>query len=86
MMDETSVGPYYATADLITLENDVMMAEAYVVAMIMPQDAEEDEEEYNDDIDDLFVKDDDIDVLVTTDDQAALVASFETTHSEEETC
>jgi hypothetical protein len=27
-----------------------MMAEAYMVAMIMPQDAEEDEEEYNDDI------------------------------------
>jgi hypothetical protein len=48
-MDETSVGPYYATPNLITSANNVMMAEAYVVAMIMPQDAKEDEE-YNDDI------------------------------------
>jgi hypothetical protein len=41
MADGTFLGPYLATADFIASTDDAAMAEAYVVTMVVPQDAEE---------------------------------------------
>jgi hypothetical protein len=61
------------------------MAEAYVVGMVVPQEQHVEEVGASNDIEALFGDSSNGDVVapVTTDEQVALIASFETAHSEE---
>jgi hypothetical protein len=47
------LGTYCTTADLVASIDDAVMAELYMVGMVMPQDAEEEDSD-NNDIEALF--------------------------------
>jgi hypothetical protein len=82
------LGHYCTAVDLIASVDDVAMAEAYVVGMVVPQEQHIQEVSASDNIEALFGDSDDSDVVapMTTDEQVALMASFETAHHEESTC
>jgi hypothetical protein len=81
------LGPYRAAIDLVASADDVAMAEAYVVGMVVPQEQHVEEVGASDDIKALFGDSDNGDVVApaTVDKQVALMASYEMAHREEST-
>jgi hypothetical protein len=81
------LGPYRAAVYLVASADDVAIAEAYVVGMVVPQEQHVEEVGASDDIEALFGDSDDGEVVApaTTDEQVELMASFETAHHEEST-
>jgi hypothetical protein len=79
--------PYHASVNFVTSADDVDMAEAYVVGMVVSQEHPNEEDGVSDNIEALFDDSSDGDpaVSVTTDEQVALLASFETMHREDGT-
>jgi hypothetical protein len=81
------LGPYRAAIDLVASANDAVMADAYVVGMVVPQEQHDKEDVTSDNIEAIFGDSSNSDVVVpaTMDKQVALLASFETAHHEEGT-
>jgi hypothetical protein len=67
--------------------DDVAMAEAYMVGMVVPQEQHVEEVSASNDIEALFGDSDNGEVVAPTtmDEQVALMASFEMAHREEST-
>jgi hypothetical protein len=81
------LGPYHTAIELVASADDVAMAEAYVVGIVVLQEQPDEEDGASDEIEALFgdSSDDDVVVMAMMDEQVALLASFETAYREEGT-